>query len=286
MTDGHTRSGQPESPALPGVTRWRQKPAVIEAHQWHKNGDHPADNCRMITPDQDSTTQFAPFLSEGEIVRYYRNPDDDGQRECGDCGRLMHDHGWIDQGALGRIVCPGDWVVSLLLSTPGLIAYFPVAADVFAAAYEPAGEPLVMPAGELAALRRSARILANIVARNHQVMEAARIEMLQNGPHQGMQWILNSIPDVWDDPETEWDGKESAQAWFDRTEAFYRAAEAAAPAIPSPPVAADLDRDGDACPIEAVFPDGRVPCVLPRNHDQPHSFGDTLLPFADEEPAP
>jgi hypothetical protein len=81
------------------------------------------------------------------------------------------------------------------------------------------------PADELASLKRSCRILANIVARNHQAMEAARIEMRQNGPHQAMQWILNSIPDVWDDPETEWDGKESAQAWFDRTESFYRAAK-------------------------------------------------------------
>ena len=93
-------------------------------------------------------------------------------------------------------------------------------------------DPLILPPDEhdlaLATLRRSARILANIVARNHQVMEAARIEMRQNGPHAAMQWILNSIPDVWDDPETEWDGKESAEAWFDRTESFYRAAEAGA----------------------------------------------------------
>ena len=80
------------------------------------------------------------------------------------------------------------------------------------------------PAAELAALKRTARSLADIVARNHQAMEAARIEMRQNGPHAGMQWILNSLGDVWDDPETEWDGKESAQAWFDRTESFYRAA--------------------------------------------------------------
>ena len=87
--------------------------------------------------------------------------------------------------------------------------------------------PLVLPADEFAALKRSARILANIVARNHQAMEAARIEMRQNGPHAGMQWILNSLGDVWDDPETEWDGEESAQAWFDRTEEFYRATESA-----------------------------------------------------------
>jgi hypothetical protein len=38
----------------------------------------------------------------------------------------------------------------------------------------------------------------------------------------------------------------------------------------------------DACPIEARFADGRVPCTLPRGHAEPHSFGDTLLPFEDE----
>ncbi len=99
-------------------------------------------------------------------------------------------------------------------------------------------------ADELASLRRSCRILAGIIARNHQAMEAARIEMLLNGPHAGMQWVLNSLPDLWDDEETAWDGRESAQAWFDRTEDFYRAAKEAAeppgirfpsPASPVPP---------------------------------------------------
>ena len=93
-----------------------------------------------------------------------------------------------------------------------------------AAAFDPA---------EVASLKRSCRILANIVARNHQAMEAARIEMRQNGPHAGMQWVLNSLPDVWDDDETAWDGVESAQAWFDRTESFYRAAKEAAEASAS-----------------------------------------------------
>ena len=53
------------------------------------------------------------------------------------------------------------------------------------------------------------------------------------------------LPDVWDDPETEWDGKESADAWFDRTESFYRAAEPADAQSPRPaprsPVAAATD---------------------------------------------
>ena len=106
----------------------------------------------------------------------------------------------------------------------------------------PAREPLVLPPDEFAALKRSARILASIVARNHQVMEAARIEMRQAGAHAAMQWILNSLPDVWDDPETEWDGKESAGAWFDRTESFYRASESAAEALGDPDPSADPSR--------------------------------------------
>ena len=145
---------EPEVPVVPGVTRWHPKPAAAEAHRWRKNGDHPADNCRMITPNPASTTQFAPFMSEGEIVRYYRHPCDDGKRECGDCGARMHDHGWIDQGMMGRVVCPGDWVVSLPLSTPGLVAYIPVKPDVFTATYEPAPEPLT--ASQLDRLRRMA----------------------------------------------------------------------------------------------------------------------------------
>ena len=48
---------------------------------------------------------------EGEIVRYYRDPNDRSFRECGDCGRVMHDHGWIDHGDHGHVVCPGDYVI-------------------------------------------------------------------------------------------------------------------------------------------------------------------------------
>ena len=82
-------------------------------------------------------------------------------------------------------------------------------------------------AAELAKLKSACRTLGKIVTGQHRAMEAAAIEMRQNGPHEAMQWILNSIPDQRDDEETRWDGKESAQEWFDRVEAAYRAAEAA-----------------------------------------------------------
>ena len=78
---------------------------------------------------------------------------------------------------------------------------------------------------ELANAREACHMMARIVISQQCAMQAARIEMCQNGPHEGMQWILNSLPDVWDTPETEWDDKESAQEWFDRADAWYRAGE-------------------------------------------------------------
>ena len=125
------------------------------------------------------------------------------------------------------------------------------------------GDPLA-PRDEYEALECTARILANSVARNPQVMEAARIEMRQAGAHAAMQWILNSLPDVWDDPETEWDGKESAGAWFDRTESFYRASESAAEAPGDPDPSEDPSRaltgaDGSAQERSAASLPAAVP---------------------------
>ncbi len=83
----------------------------VEACQWFENGDHPEDESVLI-----EGSDVNPFLSEGKLVRYFRNPDMPGQRPCPRCGQLMHDHGWIDdrgrdgvpQG--GITVCPGDYV--------------------------------------------------------------------------------------------------------------------------------------------------------------------------------
>ena len=81
---------------------------------------------------------------------------------------------------------------------------------------------------ELARLRNGAQQLGKIVTWQAQSMEAARIEMIQNGPEAAMQWILNSIPDVDDnDPEDQWNGTETAREWLDRQQAADRAWEAA-----------------------------------------------------------
>ena len=74
---------------------------------------------------------------------------------------------------------------------------------------------------EIARLRGACRTLGRIVVSQQRSMQAARIEMAQNGPEKAMQWILNSLPDVYDGPE--WDGEETAAAWLDRVEAADKA---------------------------------------------------------------
>jgi hypothetical protein len=69
---------------------------------------------------------------EGDIVRYFRHPDVDGERACEHCAKRMHDHGWIDTLEGGHIVCPGDWVITGVKGEN-----YPCKPDIFAATYEP-----------------------------------------------------------------------------------------------------------------------------------------------------
>ena len=102
-------------------------PVVIEATQWFKSGDHPKDDREMLCVDKGGV----PFLSEGKIVRYYRHPDVDGQRDCQYCENIMHDHGWIDTIQGGHNVCPGDWIITGIKGE-----YSPFKPDIFEATYE------------------------------------------------------------------------------------------------------------------------------------------------------
>lgn len=108
------------------MAKYRKKPVVVEAHQWFKNGDHPEDNCDMF--DYPGGFQRP---GEGKVVRYYRRPDDDGERKCEKCGRIMHAHGWIDTLEGGHIVCPGDWIIK---GVKGEL--YPCKPDIFEATYE------------------------------------------------------------------------------------------------------------------------------------------------------
>ncbi|KKL82789.1 hypothetical protein LCGC14_1981300 [marine sediment metagenome] len=88
--------------------KYKERPSAIEATQWFKNGDHPKDDRETFTGSDGK-----PFLGEGKVVRYYRDPDVDGQTKCENCGSIMHNHGWIDQ-VNDLVVCPGDFVVSIM----------------------------------------------------------------------------------------------------------------------------------------------------------------------------
>lgn len=110
------------------MPQFRKKPVVIEATQWHKNGDHPADECGDFT-DSDGR----PFKGEGGVVRYFRRPDVPGGRPCEKCRVRMHLHGWIDTLEGGHIVCPGDFIITGVKGER-----YPCKPDIFAATYEPA----------------------------------------------------------------------------------------------------------------------------------------------------
>lgn len=106
--------------------KYRKLPVEIEATQWFKSGDHPDD-------DRDTFlgSDGKDFLGEGKIVRYYRHPKVDGQMPCKHCGKIMHDHGWIDTLEGGHNVCPSDWIITGIQGE-----HYPCKPDIFEATYE------------------------------------------------------------------------------------------------------------------------------------------------------
>lgn len=89
------------------MAKFRKKPVIVDATQWHKNGDHPDDRTRVLTDEEGN-----PFYSEGEVVRRFRRPKPLGSTFCSLCGDIFHVHGWIDTLEGGHIVCPGDWIIT------------------------------------------------------------------------------------------------------------------------------------------------------------------------------
>lgn len=116
---------------------YRKRPIVIEAHQWHKNGDHPLDYSETHTGfEGGEIREFPPEYRrernwEGDIVRYFRRPDCPGQATCSECNRLFHDHGWIDTREGGHIVCPGDWIITGVAGE-----HYPCKPDIFDKTYD------------------------------------------------------------------------------------------------------------------------------------------------------
>jgi hypothetical protein len=92
------------------MAKYRKKPALTDATQWFKNGDHPLDNSTPIKKSRGSAA-----LSEGEVVKHFRSLNIPGGRFCPLCGNVMHKHGLLDgENAVNseEIVCPGDYVVT------------------------------------------------------------------------------------------------------------------------------------------------------------------------------
>ena len=112
------------------MSKFRKKPVVIDATQWFKNGDHPLDDTRVVTP---VPGDGAPFMSEGKVVRYYRYPGVNGQSRCKHCDDIMHNHGWIDTLEGGHIACPGDWIITGVQGE-----HYPCKPDIFEMTYEKA----------------------------------------------------------------------------------------------------------------------------------------------------
>ncbi|CAB5224182.1 hypothetical protein UFOVP393_38 [uncultured Caudovirales phage] len=110
--------------------KFRKKPVVIEATQWFKNGDHPLDDTRVVTPVPDNGDLF---MSEGKVVRYFRHPMLSGTNTCEHCGGFMKDHGWVDTLEGGHIVCSGDWIITGVKGE-----HYPCKPDIFEMTYEPA----------------------------------------------------------------------------------------------------------------------------------------------------
>lgn len=108
------------------MAKYKKKPVVIEAEQWFKNGDHSQDDCEILI---DSAGES--YLSEGQVVRYYRNPELPDSCLCHYCNRDMNCHGWIDTLEGGHIVCPGDYVITGIKNEK-----YPCKPDVFILTYE------------------------------------------------------------------------------------------------------------------------------------------------------
>ncbi len=119
--------------------KFRKRPVVIEATQWHSNGDHPDDygddyvGLENGEPRRFTGAERKANGWEGDVVRYYRHPDVPGEKPCEQCDQPHHIHGWIDTLEQGHRVCPGDWIITGVKGER-----YPCKPDIFAATYEPA----------------------------------------------------------------------------------------------------------------------------------------------------
>lgn len=117
------------------MARYRKKPAITEATQWFRNGDHPQDNSKDV-----ETAGGGKVLSEGEVVKFFRRLNIPGNRFCQECGNAMQKHGLLDGLSGEEIICPGDYIV-----TDRRGKHYKMIAGDFEAQYEPYGENVPHP---------------------------------------------------------------------------------------------------------------------------------------------
>jgi hypothetical protein len=84
------------------MSKFRKKPVVIEAIQWHKHGDHP--KVGQLPPNH-------------PIDKFCITP--------------LH-FGWIDTLEGGHVVSQGDWIIQGVKGE-----FYPCKPDIFEATYEP-----------------------------------------------------------------------------------------------------------------------------------------------------
>ena len=116
------------------MAKYRKKPVVIEATQWHRNGDHPQDGCQTF-PDSEAEPPVHGEKKEGKVVKYWRTPNFGRPSPCDVCGIVMQNHGWVGTLEGGQRVCPGDWIITGVKGE-----FYPCKPDIFELTYEPVGE--------------------------------------------------------------------------------------------------------------------------------------------------
>lgn len=107
--------------------KYRKKPVTVHATQWLSNGDHPDDHSYLLFDcDLDQS-----YLSEGLVVRRFRDPKIRGSQQCPVCGKIMDLHGFIDTLEGGHTVCPGDFIITGVKGER-----YPCKPDIFDLTYE------------------------------------------------------------------------------------------------------------------------------------------------------
>lgn len=79
----------------------RKKPVIVDGVQWFKDGDHP-----NVQPSSAAHWLWA------NTTWYHGNILERNDGICDQCGKYVHEHGWIGTLEGGHVVCPGDWIIT------------------------------------------------------------------------------------------------------------------------------------------------------------------------------